>query len=104
MDDLKKKIVAAMACASGIREQDRIKLVTQAGVIDGKVVREFGENLSDNGKINARILDKVVDASGDDSSMLDFVFLSDVTVLNGNTKFSIENLIVFTDEIIGVCL
>lgn len=40
------------------------------------------------------------DIEGDDGYML----LSDVTVINGNTRTNFEHMIVFYDQIIGVTL
>lgn len=103
MDNLKKKVAAVMSCASSVREGDKIKLLTAAGIIQGTAIYDFDERLSENGKVNAYIMDIVLSAA-DEESKTEFVFLKDVEVINGNASVHLEHLVVFTEEIIGLCL
>ncbi len=103
MSEWKKKIVACFDSAAGIREGDTIKLLTAAWLIQGTVVRDFSKDRGDNFKINAYIMDSIASAADDEQLMFEFVFLTDAKLINGkDSAVALDNIIVFTDEIIGV--
>ena len=104
MKSIKKRIVTVMSVASGIREGDTVKLITSGGIIEGTIIREFSDNLSDNNKINAHLLELASSGVQQDETELDFIMLSNVKISHGNTVFHAESLVVFTDEIIGLFL
>lgn len=105
MDSLKKMIIRTLAVApqTDMFSNNQVILTTAAGVIAGKIVEENSEKQSD--MVFTTMLDEIsknykADIEGDDGYML----LSDVTVINGNARTNLKNLIVFYDQIIGVTL
>lgn len=105
MDSLKKMIIRTLAMApqTDMFANNQVILTTAAGVITGKIVEENSEKQGD--MIFSTILDTIMekyeaDIEGNDGYML----LSDVTVINGNARTTLKNLIVFYDQIIGVTL
>ena len=105
MDSLKKTIIRTLAMAPQIDmlTNNQVILTTAAGVIAGKIVEENSEKQGD--MIYSKVLDAITekyeaDIEGNDGYML----LSDVTVINGNARTNLKNLIVFYDQIIGVTL
>jgi len=105
MDSLKKMIIRTLAVApqTDMFANNQVILTTAAGVIAGKVVEENSEKQGD--MIFSTMLDTIAekyeaDIEGNDGYML----LSNVTVINGNARTNLKNLIVFYDQIIGVTL
>ena len=81
MNSLKKMVICTLAMApqTDMFANNQVILTTAAGVIAGTMVEEI---------------------EGNDGYML----LSDVTVINGNTRTNFEHMIVFYDQIIGMTL
>lgn len=105
MDSLKKTIIRTLAMAPQIDmlTNNQVILTTAAGVIAGTMVEENSEKQGD--VIFSTMLKTIkekyeADIEGNDGYML----LSDVTVINGNTRTNFEHMIVFYDQIIGVTL
>ena len=105
MDSLKKMIIRTLAVApqTDMFANNQVVLTTAAGVIAGKIVEENSEKQGD--LIFSTMLETIkekyeADIEGNDGYML----LSDVTVINGNTRTSFEHMIVFYDQIIGMTL
>lgn len=103
MEDFKKILVTMIGSASGTSEHGRVRLVTAAGYIEGRIVRDFDKNLVGSGMADAFVLDKIAEATnGDESLTYEFLFLADVKFISGERVIPFDHLLVFTDEIIGI--
>lgn len=104
MSSVKENIVTIAANISAVRPGDTIKLLTAAGVIEGRVVREFDESMPDNLKINAEVLDVAAEALGPESVSGSCIFLTDAYLINLHSRIALGNLITFTEEVIAFLL
>lgn len=105
MDSFKKVTIrtVAMAPQTEIFAGNKLILVTAAGIITGTLTDKNSEKPGDIAV--SAMLDMIAEVNenepeGNDGSLL----LSDVTVINGNVRYNLPNLIVFYDQIIGATL
>lgn len=109
MESVKKKIVRTLAAITQTLPktgdmfgdyQFQIVLTTAAGIIIGTVVEEKSEDIF--GEVLFGVLDAITEKNEANTEGNDgFMLLSDVTIINGETRTKLNNLIVFYDQIIG---
>lgn len=105
MESLKKRVIRTMAAApqTDLLKDNQVILTTAAGLIAGKMTEEDSQAHGDI--VLSVMLEKITESYENEIEGNDgYLLLSDVTVINGNVRTNLPNMIVFYDQIIGVTL